>query len=155
MPAPLRISTALPVPSSTGRVRRLVRFLLNSSSDRRVLDDLDPDSTQTARDRHSIHHRPGGDSFTPQLNRPPVIITESIHGKTSNRLANPRATRLAFQLEAQFGQPTILSHVCRHTGDPISRRVDLRGAKPFNPGVGSTGSWQTFQETTTTKWQKN
>ena len=147
---------ALPVSSfSTGRAKRLVRFFLISSSDRRVLDELDPDSTQTARDRQPIHNRPEGELFTPRSHRRPVITIQSIHGQTSNRLANPRPARLAFKLEAQLSQSTILSHVFRHPEDPIICLAELKSAKTFERSIGSTGSWQTFQETSTTQWQKN
>jgi hypothetical protein len=128
---------------------------LISFSDRRVLDELDPDSTQTARDRNTIQIRPEGDPVTPQSHRRPENTFESIHGKTSNRLANPRPARLAFQLEAQPGQSTILSDVCHHTEDPVIRSAELKARKHFNPSMRSSLSWQMFQETTTTQWQKN
>ena len=126
-----------------------------SSSDRRVLDELDPDSTQTARDRQLIHNRPEGELFTPQSHRRPVVIIQPIHGQTSNRLANQRPARLAFKLEAQPGQSTILRNFCRQTKDPIIRYAELKALKPFNPSAGSISSSQKFRETSTRKWQKN
>jgi hypothetical protein len=128
---------------------------LISFSDRRVLDDLDPDSTQTARDRQTFQNRPEGDLSSPPFHRPPVITITSIHGQTSNRLANPGPARLAFQLEASLGQSTILSHVCRHPEDPGVRFVEIEALEPCDQSVGSNGSWQMFQETATTQWQKN
>jgi hypothetical protein len=129
---------------------------LISSSDRRVLDELAPDSTQTARDRQPVHNWPKGDLFTPRFSRQPywpVIINQTIHSKTSNRFANSRPTRLACQLEAQLDHSTILSNVCPEIADLIVRQ--LGSFETFNPGAGSSSSPQTFQETATTQWQKN
>ena len=67
--------------------KRLVRVLLNSSIDRRVLDEEHPDSTQSARDRQSIQNRPGGMLFTPLPEQRPVISIESINSVTRRRLA--------------------------------------------------------------------
>jgi hypothetical protein len=132
---------------------------LISSSDRRVLDDLDPDSTQTARDRHSFPNRLEGDLLTPlfnrQLHQRPVINTESIHSQTTIRLAKPRPARLAFQLEASPGQPTILSDAGRHSEDHSVRFVEIEALEPRNRSVGSTSAGQAFQETVNTQWQKN
>jgi len=124
---------------------------LISSSDRRVLDELDPDSTQSARDRQPIQNRPAGNLFAPQ----PVISIQSIHSKTRKHLAIPRPARLAFQLEARLTQSTILSNVARHTKHSVIRHAELEAWKLSNRRAWFTGSWQTFQETADTQWQKN
>jgi len=128
---------------------------LISSSDRRVLDEFDPDSTQSARDRQLIHNQPAGNLFTPRSHRRPVISIESIHGKTRKHLANPRPARLAFQLEARLTQSKILSNVSRQTKQAITRYAELEARKLFNFSVRFRGSRQTFQETPSTQWQKN
>jgi hypothetical protein len=67
---------------------------------------LDPDSTQTARDRQLIHHRRTGDllevlifSQHPALSSPPAITTNLVYGETNRRLAYLRPERFAFWLE--------------------------------------------------------
>jgi hypothetical protein len=148
-------------------VRRLVRFLLISFSDRRVLDEAPPDSTQSARDRQSIHHWPTGDlqgaqasSLTvPSLSRPPHTWPEtsskSISGETHCRLAEPWPVRLAFQLEAHPRQSTILSNVTRLPENPIRRVAELESAWTLNFDARFKGLRPTFQETSITQWQKN
>jgi hypothetical protein len=137
---------------------------LISSTDRRVLDELDPDSTQSARDQQPIPNRPVGTvgaqasglQVFPLLSRPqrPVIPIESIHGETRKHLANPQPARLAFQLEVRLTQSTIFSNVSRRMNQPI-RCAEFEARKPFNFSVRFAGSGQTFQETSSTQWQKN
>jgi len=145
-------------------------FLI-SSSDRRVLDELDPGSTQSARDRQPIHNRPaahfpGPQAFSLQPYPRPVIFIESIHGNTRKRFANSRPARLALQLEARLTPTTISNNVSRQTRQPDVRylqsfvgarhAVPLPGARqPFDFSVRRSGSRQTFQETSSTQWQKN
>jgi hypothetical protein len=131
---------------------------LTSFSDRRVLDELDPDSTQTVRDQQPIH-RPEGDPITPRFYRQPHCrpenFIESIHGGTRKRSANSRLARVAFKLEARLTQSTILTNVFRHAEHPFIRSADLKACKLFNferPGCrivadvsGDIGR----------KWQKN
>jgi hypothetical protein len=116
---------------------------------------LNPDSTQSARDRQLIHSWPAGNKFTPFPHRLAVISIETIHGKTRERLANPRPARLAFQLEARLTQSTILSNVPGQTKQAITRHAELDTRKLFNFSVRFSGSEQTFQETLSTQWQKN
>jgi hypothetical protein len=74
------------------------------------------------------------------------------------RLANSRPARLAFQLEARHTQSTILSNVFRPADQPITRCAQLQAWKLFNWSERSdygAGSGQTFQETSSTQWQKN
>lgn len=145
----------LPVSSfSTGRAERLVRVLLNSSSDRRVLDEKDPDPNQTARDRQSQHRLPGSDPleaqamrsmprslaavlssvpafpFQPRRNARPLITFNSIHSVTFNRNAHQGPERPAFQLEAQSDHFTILSDLCRHTEQLKIRYASLKARRP-------------------------
>jgi hypothetical protein len=127
---------------------------------------LDPNSTQSGRDRHSIHDRPAGNltgeqAFSlrvPPISLPPhsqpVISFASIHGQARKRFANPQLVRLAFQLEARLMQSTILSNVSRHKKQ-LARGGELKARRPFNFSALSASSWQTFQETTDTQWQKN
>jgi hypothetical protein len=70
-------------------------------------------------------------------------------------LANLRPARLAFQLEARLTQSTIFSSVARQIKDPVTRCAELEARQLFNFSVSSTGSRQTFQETSSTQWQKN
>jgi hypothetical protein len=128
---------------------------LISSSDRRILDELDPDSTQSARDRQLIGNQPAGNLSTPGFHRRPVISTESIHGKTRKQLGNPQPARLAFQLEARLTQSTILSNVSLQTKHATTRYAEFAARKLCNVSVWFAGSWQTFQETPSTQWQKN
>jgi hypothetical protein len=141
---------------------------LISSSDRRVLDELHPESTQSARDRQPIHHWPTGGDLQgpqtsnlhvfplPQLSRPrQAISSKSISGETHCRLAQPWPVRLALRLEAHAGQSTILSNVSRHPEHWIMCDAELQAGKPFNQGARSTGSREMHQEKSTTQWQKN
>jgi hypothetical protein len=91
----------------------------------------------------------------PRSQRRPVFSIEPNHGKTRKLLANPRLARLAFQLEACLTQSTILGNVFRHTTHPVNRDAELDAGKLFNSSARATGSWQTFQETLSTQWQKN
>jgi hypothetical protein len=102
----------------TGRAKRLVRVLLNSSIERRVLDEEHPDSNPSARDQHFIQNRPGGTLFTPLPERRPVISIESISSATCRRPAIRPSARLAIQLEARPRPPRIISNVSSHQ-DPI------------------------------------
>ncbi|MGH9871800.1 MAG: hypothetical protein ACRD9S_04945 [Pyrinomonadaceae bacterium] len=138
-----------------------------SFSDRRVLGELHPDSTQSARDRQSIHHWPKGglpgtqssSLQVPSLSRLPNIrlriSSKSISGETHCRLAKPWPVRLAFQLVAHVGPSTILSDVWRHPEDLTMRDAKLEAIGPFDLRARLTGSLETYQETTTTTWQKN
>jgi hypothetical protein len=146
---------------------------LISSSDRRVLDELVPDSTHSARDRQSNFYRPAGDSSRAQLSnllflpfRFPLsgIFIESTHGKTRKRLANSQPARLAFQLEARRQRTTILSNVPRKTERSTTRFAKLQTRKSFDSGDRRLSaavsaipfvSRRTFQETLSTQWQKN
>jgi hypothetical protein len=71
------------------------------------------------------------------------------------RLANPRPARVAFQLEARLTQSTILSNVTRHAAHPFFRYAELDAWKLFNSREVGGGSWLTFQEKSSTQWQKN
>jgi hypothetical protein len=128
---------------------------LISFSDRRVLDELDPDSTQSARDRQPIQNRAAGTLFARWSHQRPEIPIQSIHSKTRKHLAIPRRARLAFQLEARLTQSTILSNVARHTKHTVIRHAELDAWRFSNLRAWLTGSWQTFQETPDTQWQKN
>lgn len=157
MPAPLNTLRGAPCCKFPPDAQNgLVRFpFLISSSDRRVLDDLDPESTPSARDRQHIHNRPAGNLLTPGSHWRPVISSESIHSQLRKHLAKPRLARLALQLEARLPQFTILSSVFRQTKNPTSQAARLEADKLFNFSVRSTRSRQTFQETSGTQWQKN
>jgi hypothetical protein len=140
---------------------------LISFSDCRVLDELHPDSIESPRDRQSIHHWPKGNfrealasslsvACLSQLpHTRPVISSKSISGETRSRLAKPWPVRVALQLETHVGQSTILSNVSRHPEQPIIRDAKLKAAKLSNFAARQSGSQQTYQETSTTKWQKN
>lgn len=134
---------------------RLVRFLLTSFSDRRVLDELDPDSTQSARDQQPIHNRPAGDLFSPQSHRPPVYSIESSNSQTRKHLANPLPARLAYRLEARLTLATILSNVYRSTEQSVIRYTELKAEMPSELQRAGARARATFQETTSTQWQKN
>ncbi|HAF16554.1 MAG TPA: hypothetical protein DHU55_10050 [Blastocatellia bacterium] len=109
---------------------------MNSSSDRRVLDEAGPDPNQSARDQQPIHKRPEGIPWRAsvtlvternclagliretyafsRLSRPntrPLISNETIHSAALKRHANQQPGRLAFQLEARLGYFTIFSNV--------------------------------------------
>jgi hypothetical protein len=127
---------------------------LNSSSDRRVLDEEDPDPNQTARDRQSQYKRPGYDPleaqavrsmtrsfaamssgvraclFQPGRNVWPLITFNSVHSVTFNRNAHQGPARPAFQLEAQHDHFTILSDVSRHTEQSKIRNAFLQARRP-------------------------
>jgi len=100
---------------------------LISLSDRRVLDIPDPDSTQSARDRHPTKNPYLGQLYGPQTTCLRVLSTEkhrafsikSFHGKRRKRLAKPWPVRLAYELEAHLGQFTILSNALRHNAATI------------------------------------
>ncbi len=179
MPALFQLQALLVGSFSTGRAKRLVRFFLNSSSDRRVLDKRAPDPNQSARDRQSINNRPEGvplgarakwgtaGSVTglpvsllvkslltlPCARR--VLSIQSIHCETCKRLANPRPARLTYQLEARSDHFTIFSNVTHHNEHQIFRYARLKAPMPADPNYRSTSLWQTFQETRNTQWQKN
>jgi hypothetical protein len=140
-------------------------FLI-SFSDRRVLGELHPDSTQSARDRQSIHHWPVGDSrgaqtssvssLPRQIHNRPKTSSKSISGKTHRRLASPwPPLRLALQLEAHFGPSTILSNVSRQPEHLTLRNEKLPAIGRSTFALGSQDSRQTFREISTTTWQKN
>jgi hypothetical protein len=116
---------------------------------------LDPDSSQSARDRQLIPSWPEGNFFTPLSHQLPVIFIASIHGKTRKHLATPRPASLAFQLEARRTQFTILSIVSSQTKHAITRYEELAARKLFDFSVRLAGSQQTIQETLSTQWQKN
>jgi hypothetical protein len=119
------------------------------------LDELDPDSTHSARDRQPIQNRPAGTLFARWFHQRPENSIQSIHGKTRKHLANPRPARLAFQLEARLTQSTILSNVAGHSKHTVIRHAELEAWKLSNLRAWFRGSWQTFQETPDTQWQKN
>lgn len=114
--------------------KRLVRVLLNSSIDRRVLDEEHPDSTQSARDRQSIN-RSGGILFTPLPEPRPVVSIESINSATRSRLAfRPSAHPLFCSKRAQayseifsnvstYEDP-FLMHPCR-LGQPVEHGLTV------------------------------
>jgi hypothetical protein len=140
---------------------------LISFSDRRVLDEPDPDSTQSARDRQAIHNWPKGDLQGPQTtilqvfslqrlpNSQPLISRKPIHDEMFMRLAKPRLAGLALQLEAPLSQSTILSSVFRHSERPTRCNAKLEAGKLLNFAARFAGSRETYQETSSTQWQKN
>jgi hypothetical protein len=70
-------------------------------------------------------------------------------------LANPRPARLAFQLEARLTRSTIFSSVARRITVPVTSHAELEARQLFSFSGPLTGSRQTFQETSSTQWQKN
>jgi hypothetical protein len=157
---------------------------LTSSSDRRVLDELVPDSTHSARDRQSnfFYQRPDALSAAQTSSLHPLLLLrapanspqalpfrlplsatfiESIHGGTRKRLANSRPARLAFELEARRKRTTILSNVSCDTERSTDRFAELKTRKSFDSSdrrstaAISVVARQTFQETSGTQWQKN
>jgi hypothetical protein len=141
---------------------------LISFSYRRVLDEPDPDSTQSARDRQAIHNPPKGDLQGPQAitilqvfplqrrpNTQPLVSRKPIHDEMLMRLAKPRLARLALQLEAPFSQSTILSNVFRYSERPTRGNAKLEAGKLLNFAARFAGSRETYQETSSTQWQKN
>jgi len=156
---------------------------LTSSSDRRVLDELVPDSTHSARDRqsnfyqqpdvlsaaqtsslHSLLSLPAR-AISPQALpfRLPLSATfiESIPSETRKRLAKSPPARLAFQLEARRKRITIFSNVSRDTERSTDRFADSKTRMSFDSSdrrstaATSFVARQTFQETPGTQWQKN
>jgi hypothetical protein len=140
-------------------------FFLISFSDRRVLGEPGPDSTQSARDRQAIHNQPKSDLQRPQTtslhplrrlsNTQLLISRKPIHGEMLMRLAKPRPARLALQLEARLSQSTISSNVFRHSEHPVRCNAKLEAGKSLNFATRSAGSRETYQETSSTQWQKN
>jgi hypothetical protein len=139
---------------------------LISSSERRVLDELDPNSTQSGRNRQPIHDQAAGSltgeqasslrvsPISPRAHPQPINSAASIHGQARKRFANPQPGRLAFQLEARLMHSTIFTNVSRHNKQ-LACCAELEARKVFSPSARLTGSWQTFQETPDTQWQKN
>ena len=121
----------------TGRAKRLVRVLLNSSSDRRVLDQEHPVSSQPARDRQSIKFRPGGSNSTPLSERRPANSHESISSATCKRSANRLSARLAIQLDARPQPFRIFSNVSSLQDQTASYAI-VRVAKPAYHGLQSS-----------------
>ena len=140
---------------------------MNSFSERRVLDRKNPYSNQSARDRQPIYIRPEDSSLEAQassqqvvspltlFNIRPETTANPIYSAMPGRLAIRRPTRLAFQLEARLRQFTIFSSVSRHTEAPTNQSACLRTRRIANTGCGPSLLWQTFQETSSTQWQKN
>jgi hypothetical protein len=140
---------------------------LNSSSERRVLDRENPDSNQSARDRQPIQIRPEDNSLEAQTSSqqmvsllnlpdiPPETTTNPIYSAMLQRLAIRRLTRLALRLEARLRQFTTFSSVSRHTEPLTNQSACLMARRIANTGCGFSLLWQTFQETSSTQWQKN
>jgi hypothetical protein len=128
---------------------------LNSSSDRRIPHEEDPDPNQTARDRQSQHDWPGNAgplkaaavrkmtrslaaslssvpafSFEPRRDGSAPITFNSINSVTFNRNAYQGPARFAFQLEARPGHFTILNDVSGHTEQLKFRYAFLQARRP-------------------------
>jgi hypothetical protein len=133
-----------PLVAQTASTRkRLVRFLLNSSSDRRVLDIASPDSKHSGAKRQSgfrATKRPQASrlhpSFLSHCNNPHTFYA-SIHSEALSRIATPRPPRLALQLEAPRGQFTlsITSIANQHSSVRTRRR---------NPAARELGMFRSF-----------
>jgi hypothetical protein len=151
---------------------------LISLSDRRVLDIPDPDLTQSARDRQPSHNRHHGQLQGPRQTRLRSFSIQpnlefsitSFRGERRKRLAKPRPVRLAYQLEARpceivgarhavplphFGQFTILSNVTRYLASTGYGQAPMKAKKFSTDSTRSTSYRESFQETTSTQWQKN
>ena len=95
---------------------------MNSSREPRVLDEVGPDSNQSARERQPILNRPklGPQasrrhlSLLPTLSKHPVTSSKPIYDETLSRFVTSRPARLALKLEAPLGQFTIFSNVVRN-----------------------------------------
>jgi len=137
---------------------------LNSSSDRRIPHEEDPDPNQTARDRQSQHRRPANAaqlkalavrsmtrrlaatlssvpafSFQPRRDGSAPTTFNSINSVTFNGNAYQGPRRFAFQLEARLGHFTILSDVSRHTEQLKFRFALLEARQPHKAIVRLNG----------------
>jgi hypothetical protein len=88
-----------------------------------------------------------------------VISFESINSKTREHLSIPRPAHLAFQPEPRLTQFTILSNVNRQTDHATSSSIEL-AAEMRTRMLSDCSDWfpgkeSTFQETSSTQWQKN
>jgi hypothetical protein len=80
---------------------------------------------------------------------------KSFHGKKRKRLAKSWPVRLAYQLEAHSGQFTILSNGLPRAASPAYGCARIESSKGFENGTRATSGHESFQEKTSTQWQKN
>ncbi|MDQ2936295.1 MAG: hypothetical protein M3R67_02180 [Acidobacteriota bacterium] len=151
---------------------------MNSFSDRSVLGEEDPDPRQSARNRPTVFYPPQSVpvevqatqdrvgtqaavafsldvlSLPPLAGRHPVTSIQSIQRETHESLANQRPARLAFELEARRSHFTLFTDVSHHKEHRIIWYAKLGARRPCQQEY-RFAYGQTFQETTSTTWQKN
>jgi hypothetical protein len=102
---------------------------LNSSIDRRVLDEAHRVSSQSTRDRQSTQNWPGRTLFTPLPKPRPVISIKSTSSATCKRTALQPPARLAIQLEVRHRAIRIFSNSSSHQ-EPMTHYASEQALKP-------------------------